>query len=351
MPRTKIPKNSKRNREAANREEKIRVYELKTDSIHLALEDKETRYKSMTDTAIQLIQSRLQSELCNMKMSEFLDIIAELEHFDDFKASDQTQHIATQSMCNSTINGGGGASNDGGSINCGSALAANSRNDEGYLTEDSGMGGGAISISGSINNNISGSSNSVNAISTMSAYNGAAMRSARAMRTPGPLHSARARRERRSRSACGSKLGQAVGGATTTSSSNSSSNAHRNSRSKLRTPMASRPKAFSADRTARKPRPTSSPSTPPMAFLRWPKPGEVALSQYGSPIVSQVMPDKFANVNIPIRNGVLSLRPRKLGEIKADLLENLDADTLNQIKTLHENLQLIVDTASKAGLK
>ncbi|KAH8263230.1 hypothetical protein KR044_006248 [Drosophila immigrans] len=349
MPRTKIPKNSKRNREAANREEKIRVYELKTDSIQLALDDKEMRYKSMTDTAIQLIQSRLQSELCVMKMSEFLEIINELEHFDDFKASDQTQQIASQSICSNTTNGGGGVG--GGTANCGS-LATNSRNDEGYLTEDSGISGSAISIGG---NNNSSNLASANAMSTLSAYNGSALRSARAMRTPGPLHSARARRERRSRSACGNKLGQ-VGATsssttTTTTGSSNSSNAHRNSRSKLRTPMASRPKAFSADRTSRKPRQSNSPSSPPMAFLRWPKPGEVALSKFGSPIVAQVMPDKFANVNIPIRNGVLSLRPRKLGEIKADLLENLDADTLSQIKTLHENLQLIVDTASKAGLK
>lgn len=63
------------------------------------------------------------------------------------------------------------------------------------------------------------------------------------------------------------------------------------------------------------------------------------------------MPDKFANVNIPIRNGVLSLRPKKLAEVQADLIENLDSDTLNQIRTLHENLQMIVNTASKAGLK
>lgn len=63
------------------------------------------------------------------------------------------------------------------------------------------------------------------------------------------------------------------------------------------------------------------------------------------------MPDKFANVNIPIRNGVLSLRPKKLAEVKAELLENLDEDTLNQIRTLHESLQLIVNTANKAALK
>lgn len=63
------------------------------------------------------------------------------------------------------------------------------------------------------------------------------------------------------------------------------------------------------------------------------------------------MQDKFANVNIPIRNGVLSLRPKRLNEVQPDLLQNLDLDTLNQIKTLNENLQLIVDTANKAGFK
>lgn len=65
------------------------------------------------------------------------------------------------------------------------------------------------------------------------------------------------------------------------------------------------------------------------------------------------MPDKFANVNIPIRNGVLSLRPKKLDadEVEANLLENLDEDTLNQIKTLHENLQMIVNKANMVGLK
>lgn len=141
----------------------------------------------------------------------------------------------------------------------------------GYLTEDSSLGG-AISS---------------NSVSTMSAYTGSMLRSAKAMRTPGPLHSARARRERRSRSACGAS--KVLVNTSSAVASSSSSNALRNSRSKMRTPMASRPKAFSADRTPRllKKR-SSSPSTPPMAFLRWPKPGEVALSKFGSPIVSQV---------------------------------------------------------------
>ncbi|KAM8715720.1 hypothetical protein ACLKA7_002724 [Drosophila subpalustris] len=313
MPRTKITKNTKRNRDAAHREELIAKYEMKVDAVHLALDTMESRYKEMTDRSLNLINSRLQTELRNMNMGDFLKILCELDHFADFKASDQPSLIASHSICNTTS---------------GAVAVTNSRNDE----EDSSMGTAVSS----------------NSASQLSAYNSSVLRSTRAMRTPGPLHSARARRDRRSRSACGTKLGLSTAGSVVASSSSSASNSHRNSRSKMRTPM--RPKALSADRTTRKTRP-SSPGTPPMCFLRWPKPGEVALSKFGSPIVAQVMQDKFANVNIPIRNGVLSLRPKKLGEVQADLLENLDADTLKQIKTLNENLQLIVDTASKAGFK
>ncbi|EDW12035.2 borealin isoform X1 [Drosophila mojavensis] len=340
MPRTKITKNSKRNREAANREEKIRIYELKMDSVLMSIDDLEQRYNAMVETQLQGVTLRLQSELREMKMCDFLEILPNLEHFGDFKASDQTQHLGSQSMYSNTTNGGDVAG--GSSTNCAAVTAAaSSRNDEGYLTEDSSLGG-AVSCSSA---------------STLSAYTGSMLRSAKAMRTPGPLHSARARRERRSRSACGSVIPKVLGNTSTAIAAGSSNsiiipNGHRNSRSKMRTPMATRPKAISADRTPRmlKKRNTS-PSTPPMAFLRWPKPGEVALSKYGSPIVAQVMPDKFANVNIPIRNGVLSLRPKKLAEVKAELLENLDEDTLNQIRTLHESLQLIVNTANKAALK
>ncbi|EDV99029.1 GH13640 [Drosophila grimshawi] len=316
MPRTKISKNSKRNREAANREEKIRTFEIKMDSVLTNIDDVESRYKAMVEIQLQALTTRMPTELREMKMALFLELLPNLEHFADFKPSDQTQYLGSQSLCANTTTGNGGTS-------------SNSRNDE----EDSCLSGGAIS-----------------------AYGGS-MRSVKAMRTPGPLHSARARRERRSRSACGAaKVLPNTSSAATGAAGGvvrSSSNASRISRSKMRTPMTARPKAFSADRTPRnlpKQRSTS-PSTPPMAFLRWPKPGEVALSKYGSPIVAQVMPDKFANCNIPIRNGVLSLRPKKLDEVKSDLVEHLDSDTLSQIKTLHENLQMIMNSAKMAGLK
>ncbi|XP_026843850.1 borealin [Drosophila persimilis] len=322
MPRTKIPKNSKRNRDVANREEKVRLFELKMDSSLMSIDNLEIAYLSEVDNKVKSVLSVIQTELRDMKMSEILHLFGELNRFGEFKASDQTQMIASMSASTNTTGGQGVALASGGS-----------RNDEGYLTEDSSLGA---------------SGGSMLAVSTASM-----LRSAKAMRTPGPLHSARARRARRSRSACGEL--SVIHSAKATSIPSSSTNANRMSRSKMRTPMSARPKAFSADRTPLKLHRgrTSSPSTPPMAFLRYPKPGEVALSKFGSPMVAQVMPEKFANVNIPIRNGILSLRPKKLeaGEVESNLLENLDENTLNQIKTLHANLQMIVNKASQAGFK
>ncbi|KAH8329041.1 hypothetical protein KR074_002072 [Drosophila pseudoananassae] len=318
MPRTKVPKNSKRNREVANREEKLRLYELKLESRLMEIDSLESKYLTLVDEHIKKLQGQLQQELRDMKMPEALLLFEELDHFSDYKASDQTQLIASSSTVSNTT-GGTGTGN---------------RNDEGYLTEDSSLGASGTSI--------------------LSGPIGSMMRSAKAMRTPGPLHSARARRARRSRSACG-ELNVLRSAKPPTLPSCSGASSNRLSRSKMRTPMASRAKAFSADRTplVQKQMRSGSPTTPPMAFLRYPKPGEIALSKCGSPMVAQVMPDKFANVNIPIRNGVLSLRPKKLdaNEVEANLLENLDEDTLNQIKTLHENLQMIVNKANMVGLK
>ncbi|XP_017072080.1 borealin [Drosophila eugracilis] len=317
MPRTKISKNSKRNRDVANREEKVRLYELKLDSCLIGVDSLEAKYMAEVDRQIKTIQSQLQKELAEMKVPEMLKLFEELDRFSDYKASDQTQLLASMSMSGCTTDGR-------------APSATGSRNDEGYLTEDSSIGTSGSSI--------------------LAAHTGSLLWSTKAMRTPGPLCSAKARRVRRSRSACEDlNVLHSAKPPPVTSGANSS----RNSRSKMRTPTVSRTKAFSADRTplAQKQMRSGSPTTPPMAFLRYPKPGEVVLSKYGSPMVAQVMPDKFANVNIPIRNGVLSLRPKKLdaGEVESNLLDNMNADTFNQIKALHENLQLIVDKASKAG--
>uniref|UniRef100_A0A1A9Z856 Borealin C-terminal domain-containing protein n=1 Tax=Glossina pallidipes TaxID=7398 RepID=A0A1A9Z856_GLOPL len=87
--------------------------------------------------------------------------------------------------------------------------------------------------------------------------------------------------------------------------------------------------------------------SPSIVFMRWPKPGEMVLSKYGSPVVAQTLPDRFPNVNIPLRDGVISLRPKKLDEVEADILEDMDPQTLSELRILRDNLEEIVNKADK----
>ncbi|KAM8715719.1 hypothetical protein ACLKA7_002723 [Drosophila subpalustris] len=114
---------------------------------------------------------------------------------------------------------------------------------------------------------------------------------------------------------------------------------------RLRTPKQSqtpRLQAQSVDRGVLK-----KADLPAVALLRWPKPGEVALSKCGSPLAVQSFPDRCANVHIPTKVGVLKLQPHKLSEVKREVLNQLDSETLNQIKTLNSNLHMIVDMAQQ----
>lgn len=122
------------------------------------------------------------------------------------------------------------------------------------------------------------------------------------LRTPGPLNST-VRKPRRSRSACSGystaslSIGETLAANNVTSSSTNANVKGRSqmlqgshaSRSKLRTPMSARGKAISADRTMKDAFVESARSTSPMsAVMRWPKPGELVLSMYGSPLMAQV---------------------------------------------------------------
>lgn len=119
MPRTKIPKNSKRNREVANREEKLRLYELKMESRLMSIDSLESKYLAAVDSQVKTLLGQVQRELANMKVPEMLQLFAELDHFSDFKASDQTQLLGSMSMSSNTIDGHA------------TATAVGSRNDEG----------------------------------------------------------------------------------------------------------------------------------------------------------------------------------------------------------------------------
>ncbi|XP_037954144.1 borealin-like isoform X2 [Teleopsis dalmanni] len=305
MPRTKISKTTKRNREAAHREEKIRDYESSVDSGLIAIDTKGMEFVSDLENAMKMLIDRTSRQLLKMKFGDFMAL--NLKSFNDY--SENTSSLeninASKSMCNSATQM--------------RTLKVPSMNDEEDSTRSSYLGTGALTAYLSVPRNTLQQQNSQRG------------------RTPGPLSSARARKPRRSRSACNMQ-GSAIKPKLSAMSDHAS-------RSKMRTPIASRSKALSADRTVNS---YQSPKSPPTAFMRWPKPGEMVLSVCGSPVVAQVMPDKFANVNIPVKNGVLSLRPKKLNELKPDIVEAIDPETLDQIKTLHANLNVIMNMANKA---
>jgi len=49
-----------------------------------------------------------------------------------------------------------------------------------------------------------------------------------------------------------------------------------------------------------------------MSFVRWPRAGEQVLSKAGSPLAVQTQPDRCADVHIPTRNGVITVKPHKI---------------------------------------
>lgn len=301
MPRTKVSKNPKRNRDAAIREEKIREFDSTVDQFMNGFDLKIKQNILEIETEIVLMKARIpekilllkMEDLMNMNVKTFSDVLGTLN-------SAQTNPAETQI-----------------SIQNQSSLmrSVKKSNDEGYLTEDS-----------------------TNSMACGSQANLSIMRSVRA---PGPLSSAKARRTRRSQSATG------YPSSALKPKPSANAGKERLSRQKLRTPLVSRQKAISADRTP----PNRGKNCPgsPTALLRWPKPGEMVISMTGTPVVSShIMPELFANVNIPIRDGVLSLRPKKLSNLDPEIVHKIDQDTISQIKLLQSNLELIMSLADKS---
>ncbi|XP_022227893.1 borealin [Drosophila obscura] len=89
---------------------------------------------------------------------------------------------------------------------------------------------------------------------------------------------------------------------------------------------------------------------PPMTFVRWPRAGELVLSSGGSPLAIQApQRENCADVHIPTKKGVITVKPLKIEQVTREVLMQLDANTLNQVKTLKANLGVIVDMATKMG--
>ncbi|TMW53248.1 hypothetical protein DOY81_001664 [Sarcophaga bullata] len=316
MPRTKVSKSTKRNRETTNREEKIREFENSLDGYQNILDDKIQDFLSAYEDEVKMLMQRTPRALLKMKMVDVFHM--DFNHFADWKQENLMINESNTSLLRS--------------------MKAVKPNDEGYLTEDS--SGGSI---GSTKPSLAGLSSAQLLVPQNSSRS----------HTPGPLSSARARRPRRSRSAC-SNLAPIPGSPIKHKSTHLTVNAggaqgtENRARSKMRTPMAARPKALSADRTSKFDI-SVSPHSPP-TFLRFPKPGELVLSKCGSPLVAQILPENFAHLNIPLRNGVISMRPKKLADVHQHLLEDLEPVTVDQLRTLKTNIDKIVSMVDKAGL-
>ncbi|CAO1383032.1 unnamed protein product [Diamesa hyperborea] len=117
------------------------------------------------------------------------------------------------------------------------------------------------------------------------------------------------------------------------------------SRTKQRTPMVGRPKAASVDRYQMI-TPKANPNNP-FSVLRHARIGEAVFSITGSPIVPTNVCELTANVNIPYADGVISIRPTYIDPTNIDpsFMQKIDESTINHLRTLKANLDLIMAKA------
>lgn len=87
--------------------------------------------------------------------------------------------------------------------------------------------------------------------------------------------------------------------------------------------------------------PKVKPNTP-LNMLRRPKEGEMVLSMQGSPIlVSAIIQERTANVNVPLSNGnIISLLPND--GLRLSHMPQLDDETMRQLKTLKGHIEKVI---------
>lgn len=122
-------------------------------------------------------------------------------------------------------------------------------------------------------------------------------------------------------------------------------NDSRLSRPKFRTPGANvRLQTVSTDRGLSLITPKVQPNTP-LAIMRHARVGESIYSVTGSPVITTATLEKMANVNIPVANGILSVRPTEMDSFDPGLVQKIDSDTLEHLKKLQMNLNKIMQIA------
>ncbi|XP_076646453.1 borealin-related [Halictus rubicundus] len=87
--------------------------------------------------------------------------------------------------------------------------------------------------------------------------------------------------------------------------------------------------------------PKIKPNTP-LNVLRRPRQGEMVLSMQGSPLlVSAVIQEEFANLNVPLANGnVISLLPKD--GLRMSHIPTLDVETKRQLETLKSHIEKVI---------
>uniref|UniRef100_A0A182JRS9 Borealin C-terminal domain-containing protein n=1 Tax=Anopheles christyi TaxID=43041 RepID=A0A182JRS9_9DIPT len=173
----------------------------------------------------------------------------------------------------------------------------------------------------------------------------------------GPLMSARTRRRSKSSSAIATPnvnrslftmpqsamAGRIQPGSTVKALAAAAPASERASRSKLKTSLAARPKAISADRGYAVITPKVQPYAA-LAMIRHAKQGESVFSITGSPVVTANMLESSANVNIPVSNGMLAIRPTELDVVDESLISKIDPNVLMELKQLQTNLDKIMSS-------
>lgn len=333
MVRTKPSRhgNTKRNRTSFQEEKlnaKIRDFDVMADGLLASLESVYTNNLDDLSRMLRLERNRMPKRILQMKMGD-LRLLTGVKTFADLEKLSVDTIDAMSSIGSSQFSQSFGNGNE-------KTDKKRSKADEGYLTEDSGLGSNPMSD---------------------------VMMSASKARPYGPLASAMKNR-RRSKSVSGQatpskghaslllgiKSKKTFGASQSLFASAADNNRH--SRSKFRTPNAAagRLQTVSTDRGLSLITPKVQPNTP-LAILRHARAGESIYSMTGSPVITAAMVEETANVNIPVANGMLSIRPTEMDSIDAGLLQRIDPGTLEHLKKLQMNLNKIMQIAEERALQ
>uniref|UniRef100_U5ENX5 Putative cell division cycle-associated protein 8 n=1 Tax=Corethrella appendiculata TaxID=1370023 RepID=U5ENX5_9DIPT len=312
MPRTKVAKNSaaKRNRNSHNDEalqNKLRDFDVLCEGIRASLDQQYNDLQEQLRSHFKLLRSRTPKHILNMKVG---DLKKHGLSFDDLGKSKFTSQVdSSNEIQNSSSNLSMESSSDIFSTN------KFSRGDEGYSTEGSSK-------------------------QTLQVPPIPSLKQQPPQHRIGPLAASAMKNRRRSKSFSSTPLKSRTFLSSIQSKKLLASNDNRASRSKFRTPN-NRLQTLSTDRGLGIITPKVAPNTP-LAIVRHARAGENVYSITGSPVITSSAISDIANVNIPVANGILSIRPQGILDLDPETIPPIDSTTLEDIKQLQNNLNLIM---------